>query len=191
MKQMIRTALSLGCAAMLGAVAAPDLQAQLIDTYTSQEEVSRATDVAQDSISPDAVLIAIATAGEIELAPIGLPGSVAGFSDEDGTSSVWAYQFSEPTGQEEGAVVIVKSGIFPRITQIEEGNVYGVAPRELDLSGSFAGSDQFAAQLRANSVYNEFVADYPEMLPDAIVFTWEPDEELASIPTSFPESHPI
>lgn len=191
MKRSIRTGVAVGFAGIFGIVFSTDAEAQLISRYASQQEVALATEIARDSISPDAILIAVATAGEIDLAPVGLPGSVDGFSDQDGTSAVWAYQFTSPGGEEEGAVVVIKSAIFGTITQFEEGNVYGVAPVELDLSGNFAGSDQFAARLRENSDYTAFRTDYPDMIADAIVLTWEPDEELATIPTSFPQTHPF
>lgn len=191
MKRSIRTGIAVGLAGIFGVALSTNAEAQLISRYTSQQEVALATEVAQDTVSADAILIAIATAGEIDLSPAGLPGSVAGFSDQDGTSAVWAYQFASPGGEEEGAVVVIKSGIFPTITQVEDGNVYGVAPVALDLSGSFSGSDQFAARLRENAVYTAFREDYPDMLADAIVFTWEPDEELASIPATFPQTHPL
>jgi hypothetical protein len=178
-------------AVVFGVMFSTHAEAQLISRYTSQQEIPLATEVARDSVSPDAILIAIATAGEIDLSPVGLPGSVEGFSDQDGTSAVWAYQFASPGGEEEGAVVIVKSGVFPTIAEYQEGNDYGVAAVELDLSGSFSGSDQFAARLRENPLYTAFRGDYPDMVADAIVFTWEPDEDLASIPTSFPDTHPI
>lgn len=166
-------------------------EAQLIQRYHSQQEIATARTVAKDSIGAEAKLIAIATAGEIDLSAIGFPGTFAGFEEANGTSSVWAYQFSTPDGLQEGAVVVINSGLFPQIRRVERGNLYGVAPREVPVDEMYSDSDQLVARLRTNSLFTSFRAEFPGMLADAVVYTWEPDEELVSIPNDFATDAPI
>ncbi len=165
--------------------------AQFIEPYQSQDEIDAAVQVAKDSIGADAILIGIATTGEIDLAPVGLPGTVDGFDSEDGSSSVWGYQFTNGDESRDVGVVVINFGILPQVIRTEEGNIYDVQGDELDLSGAFSDSDKFAEQLSANGVYQEFVGDYPDLVADAVVLAWEPDDADLFLPGDFPRNLPL
>ncbi len=176
---------------MLVALSSEQAFSQLLVPYTSQEQITAATDVAKDSLGPGVELIGIATTGEIDLSPVGLSGTVSGFDEENGESSVWGYQFASSNGEEEVGVVIIKFPFGSPFVRTEDGNIYNVNQVELDLSGEYSASNRFAAQLRMTPAFEKFRSDYPDAVAEAVVLAWNPDDADDLLPSGFPRTLPL
>ena len=178
--------LTLGFAAVLSAAATP-ASAQLLNKFLALEEVERATAIAKDSIGDNALLVGIATAGVIDLGGF---GTYDGFDPSTGESSAWAYQFLTPSGDDGVAVGVAKFIIGDPLVITEDGNDFDLEPDELNLSGNFANSDAFVAQLKKNDEFKKYSQEYPEAVPEGIVLSWQPDA-ADELPETFPKDMPI
>ena len=122
-----------------------NLSAQFLSPYLSQSEVERATQTAKDSIGSDALLIGIATQGEIDLSEL-FPGLVEkGFNKENGESGLWGYLFMTPSRSDSIGVAVVKLALGGTQVFTDREGEYDQEPVALDLSGAYSGSDAFAA----------------------------------------------
>lgn len=178
--------LALGFATVLSVAATP-ASAQLLNKFLALEEVERATAIAKDSIGDNALLVGIATAGVIDLGGF---GTFDGFDPSTGKSSAWAYQFLTPSGDEGVAVGVAKFIIGDPLVITEDGNDFDLEPDELDLSGNFANSDAFVAQLKNNEEFKKYGQEYPNAVPEGIVLSWQP-EVTDELPETFPTDMPI
>lgn len=183
-KRLLLTAPALlGAAAIFSASA---FAQQLTVPYLAKEKLSVATAAAKDSIGDDAVLVGIATAGEIDLGAFGV---FEGFNMEDGKSSAWGYQYLTPSG-DDGVAVGVVQFIIADYIEGERGNDFGLDARDLDLTGAYSNSDAFAEQLKQNNTFTQYLSDNPDAVPEGIVLTWQPDGQ-DFLPEEFPLDKPI
>ncbi len=188
----LRSACSLFFAALfLLTLSVPVATAQFATPYLAADEIERSTGVATDSIGAEARLVGIATTGEIDLSESGFPIVLDGFDAADGTSSAWGYLFTDATGDEQIGVGVVRFAIGDPFILADREGEFENGFVALDMSGEFAGSERFAAQVVADDVYKAHRADYPEMLADAIVFAWNPDGADEFLPDGFPRDLPI
>jgi hypothetical protein len=193
---ILRNALRLAGVAILFCGAAAYAQVA-VTPYLSNEGLSLAEGVAKDSLNAtDAILTSIVSGDPsmLDSSAGSLPFQIDKFDMQTGKASAWVYNFYSPSKMRTAGAIALKIPIlgFQAFASTDTIDPDVMPPTTtLDVSGTYATSDKLVEQVKANSGYQTFHTENPDVAPSFIILRAAEPDDVGFLPDNFPLDAPF
>ncbi len=178
MKRLLPTVLFTSlCFSSIGAAG---LHAQF--SFTALEGLPAAQSSATTALGSDATLVLVGAPGAFEY-----QGFDLSFDIGTGTSNVWGYVFHSDASGEFATFIVVRVFVYQAF---ELGSLPFPLPggldAELDVSGTYADSDDMVARLETDTAYLNYRQDLPGAAPQFLSLSRLLNTDSLELPNGFP-----